>query len=91
MTQEQPAERIDLSRNDLSAVERGINQISLEKLVDLMNVLECSADEIFLDVITTGAKTKASILSEKLKNLPYAEQMRILEVVETLIKTAKTE
>ena len=57
MTQEQPAERIDLSRNDLSAVERGINQISPEKLVDLMNVLECSADEIFLDVITTGAKT----------------------------------
>ncbi|MBR3553562.1 MAG: helix-turn-helix transcriptional regulator [Clostridia bacterium] len=81
MTQEQPAERIDLSRNDLSAVERGINQISPEKLVDLMNVLECSADEIFLDVITTGAKTKASILSEKLENLPYAEQMRIWKLL----------
>ena len=88
LTQEQLAERIELSRNYLSAVERGVNQISLEKLVELMNVLECSADEIFVDVIKTGAQTKASILSEKMKELPYSEQMRILEVVETLIKTS---
>ncbi|MBR0509920.1 MAG: helix-turn-helix transcriptional regulator [Clostridia bacterium] len=91
LTQEQLAERIDLSRNYLSAVERGVNQISLEKLVELMNVLECSADEIFVDVIKAGAQTKASILSEKIKGLPFAEQMRILEVVDTLIKTAETE
>ena len=90
MTQEQLAERIDLSRNYLSAVERGVNQISLDKLIELMNVLECSADEIFVDVINTGTKTKASILSERLKGLSVAEQNRILEVLDTLIKTAET-
>ena len=91
LTQEQLAERIDLSRNYLSAVERGVNQISLGKLVELMNVLECSADDIFVDVIKTGVQTKATILSEKLKELHFSEQMRILEVVETLIKTANQE
>ncbi len=90
-TQEELAERIDLSRNYLSAVERGINQLSLDKLIELMNVLECNADEIFADVIKTGVQTKASVLSEKLKDLPLSEQKRILEVIDTLIRTAKTE
>lgn len=91
LTQEELAERIDLSTNYLSAVERGVNQLSVDKLVALLNVLECSADEIFCDVIKTGTKTKASVLSEKLKDLPVSEQKRILEVVESLIKTAKAE
>lgn len=89
MTQEQLAEKVELSTNYLSAVERGINALSLDKLVEIMNCLECSADEIFSDVLHNGYEIKANLLSNSIAQLPPDEQNRIFEVIETLIKTAK--
>ena len=89
LTQEQLAEIIGVSRNYMSAVERGINALSYEKLVDVINVFDCSADDLFQDVINHGVKVKASKLSESLEQLSNDEQARIYEVLDTLIKTAK--
>ncbi len=88
LTQEQLAEMVDLSTNYVSAVERGIHQLSLENLVKVMTVLNCSADDIFQDVIPHGAAVQACALSEKLKTLPPQEQTRILQVVDLLVRTA---
>ena len=74
MTQEQLAEKVELSTNYLSAI---------------MNCLECSADEIFSDVLHNGYEIKANLLSNSIAQLPPDEQNRIFEVIETLIKTAK--
>lgn len=89
LTQEQLAEKVNLSTNYLSAVERGVNAVHLDKLVDIMNCLECSADEIFLDVVNTGYKVRTSMLTDEIAELPKSEQERIFEVIDTLIKTAK--
>jgi transcriptional regulator with XRE-family HTH domain len=89
LTQEQLAEKIGVSRNYLSAVERGINALSYEKLIEAVNCLDCSADDIFQDVINHGYTVKSSKLAEELAGLPQDEQDRIFEVIETLIKTAK--
>ena len=89
LTQEQVAEKVNLSTNYFSAVERGIYSVKIDKLVEIINCLECSADEIFADVVKEGYKTRASILADEISELPKNEQERILEVVETLVKSAK--
>ena len=85
LTQEQLAERVNISPHYLSALERGVYNIKLDLLVDILNVLNCSADEVFQDVVDSSSKIKASQLSEKLKGLPLQEQRKILEVIEIMI------
>ena len=85
LTQEQLAERVNISPHYLSALERGVYNIKLDLLVDILNILNCSADEVFQDVVDSSSKIKASQLSEKLKGLPVHEQRKILEVIEIMI------
>lgn len=85
LTQEQLAERVEISPHYLSALERGVYNIKLELLVKILNTLDCSADEAFQDVVNNASKVKASELSEKLKSLPLNEQKKIYEVIETMI------
>ncbi len=89
LTQAELAERIGLSTNYLSALERGVYNIKLELLVNILNELDCSADEIFCNLVNRSSHVKASHLSDKLKKLSPEEQYRIYEVVDTLIKNAK--
>ena len=88
-TQERFSEILGISTNYLSAVERGVNQLSYEILVHAINVLECSADDIFGEVIDHGMTVKACALDERLNELVPAEKARILAVLETLIDTAQ--
>jgi transcriptional regulator with XRE-family HTH domain len=88
LTQEKFAEIVKLTPNYISAVERGVKMPSVETLIDIINGLGVSADEIFMDVIDAGYKVKASRLAETIGNLPNSEQRRIFSVVETLIKEA---
>ena len=53
-TQQQFAEMIGLSTNYFSDIERGKSSARLDKLVAIINALECSADDIFVDVIDYG-------------------------------------
>ena len=87
-TQEQLAEKVSISPHYLSALERGIYNIKLDLLVDIMNALKCSADEVFSDVVTSSFEIRPSELSDKLKSLPISEQKKILEVVNTMISNS---
>lgn len=89
LTQEQFAERLGLTTNYISTVERGASFPRCEKLIAIINGLETSADAIFYDVITHTSEYRSGILSEELKELPAEEQQRILEIVELMIKQAK--
>lgn len=89
MTQEQLSELLDISPHYLSALERGIYNIKLETLVKILNHLDCSADEIFCDVVNKSFTVTPNRLSQKLESLPRDEQERILAVVDTMINSAK--
>lgn len=89
LTQEQFAERLGLTTNYISTVERGASFPRCEKLIAIINGLETSADAISCDVITHTSEYRSGILSEELKELPAEEQQRILEIVELMIKQAK--
>ena len=88
LTQEQLAEKIEISPHYLSALERGIYNIKLDTLVAILNTLECSADEIFCDVVVKTFVATANQLSERIKKLPFEEQKKIYAVIDTMIKNA---
>ena len=58
ITQEQLAEKLDLSVGFISQIERGITKMSLDTLIDLCNTLDCSAGDI-LDNSQTERHDKA--------------------------------
>ena len=88
MTQETLSEAVDISPHYLSALERGVYNIKLETLVKILNVLDCSADEVFCDVVNRSAPVSDNRLAERLKELPTVEQEKILAVVDTMIAIA---
>lgn len=89
LTQEQFAEKLGLTTNYISTLERGASFPRCEKLILILNGLETSADAIFCDVLTHSNDYKASVLSEKLDELPPDEQQRILDMVELMIQQVK--
>ena len=90
LTQEQLAEMVSLSPNYISAVERGVYQLKYEKLVEIINCLECTPNDIFAETIHCGYQFKSSRLSDMIKDLSKSEQKRIFEVIEVLIQNAQS-
>ena len=88
LTQEQLSEKLGISKNHLSAIERGVYRVQIETLVMIINCLGCAADDLFCDVIDKGYMIKSSRLSEKIEKLSPEEQNRILAVVDTLVENA---
>ncbi len=88
LTQQELAEKLDLTTNYISTLERGASFPRCEKLILLLNGLEASADSIFCDVLKHTTNYKASVLSERLSTLPIDEQNRILDIIEIMIKQA---
>ena len=77
---------VGLFTNYLSDVERGKSFAGLDRLVLMTNALECSADDIFGDVIKTDYKVKSSWLSERIELFsPDDEKEQMFAVLDTLI------
>ena len=87
-TQQQFAEAVGISVNYLSDVERGKSSVRLEKLVTIINVLGCTADDLFADVITGGCLTQASRLTERMEALSLEDRNRLSAVIEAYLDTS---
>lgn len=86
LTQEQLAEKVNLSASHMSVIERGIKPPKLETFVEIANVLGADANSILADVLSVSNKIVSSQLSAKLSALPSAQQKKILRVLDTLIQ-----
>ena len=80
------AEKVGISTNYLSDIERGNSSVRLEKLVAIINALDCSADDVFADVIKNGYKIKASKISEDIEKLPNKEKERAFAILEVFLQ-----
>lgn len=89
LTQEDLAERINITPHHLSAIERGKYYPSLETTILIMNELDCTADDILSCVLKSEYKVTASFLSKKLEEVPSDEKINILNVLDLLIRNAK--
>ncbi|MBQ8214574.1 MAG: helix-turn-helix transcriptional regulator [Clostridia bacterium] len=87
--QEKLAEMIGISPNYLSALERGAYNIKLDLLVQIIDCLDITSDDLFRDVIKNGYQNRASRLSDDIALLPEDEQKRIFEVLDVLLRTAR--
>jgi len=73
LTQEQLAEKVNLSASHMSGIERGIKPTKLETFFEIVNVLEVDANSILADVLSVSNKIESSKLSVRLSALPSAE------------------
>ena len=88
-TQAQLSEMVGVTPHHMSSFERGIYNIKLDILVQILNILECSADDVFCDVVDQSCKAQATRLSAQMEKIPPQEQEKIYNVVETMINNAK--
>lgn len=84
-TQESIAEALELSVTAISNIERGINYPSLENFINFLNVVKVPADLLLADVVDCAYISKASELSEKLKNASPEKRKQIFTVIEALL------
>lgn len=90
LRQEDLAELTGLSTNYIGSMERGEKLPSLETFIAIVNALGVSSDQVLADVVETGYTVRASVLSEKLASVSQEDRNRIVDVVETLLKHAKS-
>jgi Predicted transcriptional regulators len=74
LTQEQMAEQLDLSLGFISQVERGITKMSLDTLVDVCDLLGCSAAELLDNVQINREKTELDDFLALYEKLPKRDQ-----------------
>ena len=86
LTQDGLADRLDLSTQYISVLERGVKPPSLETLVLIANELEVSADELLQDVVDRSVMVNAGVLSERLSGQSPEVQRRIMKVVEAMLE-----
>ena len=81
-TQQKLSEMIGISNNYLSDIERGKSFPKSDKLVAIASALDCSADEIFCDVIPKSYKVKVSKISELIEQCPQDEKDKLISIIE---------
>ena len=86
MTQEDFAAALDLSRNHISVIERGVKTVRLDKFVAIANALDVSADKLLVDVVTRSVDGVANELSQAIKKYPVDEQKRIVKAVKAYVE-----
>lgn len=87
-TQEQLAEKVDLSSDHVSVIERGAKPPKFETFIVIANALEIDANFLLSDVLAVSTKIASSQLSEKISALPAIEQKKILRILDTLVQEA---
>ena len=84
-TQQQFAEMVGLSTNYLSDIERGKSSARLDKLVSIINALDCTANDIFCDTLNNGHTIVSSQLSEKIDKLKPKDREVAFAILEAFI------
>lgn len=85
MTQIQLSEKIGISNNYLSVLERGDKQPSYDVLIKLSDILEVSIDELIMDSSRIGHLIKCGKLEESLQMLQPEQARMITNMVEFMI------
>ena len=81
--QERFSEMIDMTPNNLSAVERGVASVSLKMLRRICSVLKVSADELLYE---TQEKSDVATLTQKLERLNTKQLQIAEEMFSTLLE-----
>ena len=87
--QEDLAEKVDLSVNYISLLERGENIPALDTFIDIVNVLGVTSDMVLTDVLDAGYQIKSTQLADRIAQLSPDDRRDILAVVDTMVRNAE--
>lgn len=87
ITQEQLAEKLDVSRSKVSSWETNRRDMSVTDAIKLANVYEVSLDNLFeIDKVTEEEYVKISDKFLKSKNISLEEKVKIIELIRDNLK-----
>lgn len=85
LTQEQLAERTDLSATYIGMIERGLRVPSLDTFILILDELGVTADEVLYDTLKNGYQTRMAMYEQKILNLNGKESKRFFAVVDAML------
>lgn len=87
ITQEQLAEKIDVTVGYVSQCERGISKINLEKLSEIADALNCDIAFFVAGSVVGCEEYLIEEYLEKYKKLNSKEKTFLLEVIDLILKS----
>ena len=86
LTQEQLAERLDLSVEFVGQIERGLKLPSMQVFIRLVEVLNVSADYLLRDSVSTGQLFGDNAIGRKIEKLEPKQRIALEALIETYIQ-----
>ena len=86
LTQEQLAEKTDITIVYLSELERGVKLPSLTVFVNIAEALHVSTDSLLRDDLETGKEYIYDDLTKKLERLTPKQRIAVAEIVDAYIR-----
>lgn len=78
ITQEELAERVNISPSHISVIERGVKTARIDTVVRIANELDVSADYLLQDLVK---RSRESQLLSNIMDLPETDRSRLLNAV----------
>ena len=85
LTQDQLAEKLDVSLEYVSQIERNLKIPSMQVFIKLIEELDVSSDYILRDNVSTGKLYGDSVISKKLERLSPKQRVALEALIDTYI------
>ena len=86
LTREQLAEMVDLTDNYIGMLERGERMPKLATFMDIIEVLEVTADDILCDVVDYVSKSRLAEYDRKIEAMSKKEREKLFKVLDVLLE-----
>ena len=86
LTQEQLAEKLDISVQFVGQIERGLKLPSMPVFIKLVEILNVSSDYLLRDSVSTGQLLGDNALGRKIENLKPKHRIALEALIDTYIQ-----
>ena len=86
LTQDNLAEKLDVSLTYISEIERGLKMPSMQLFIKLVEILDVSADYLLRDSISTGKLFGENAIGRKIEKLKPQQRIALEALIETYIQ-----
>ena len=86
LTQEQLAEKVELSAVYIGQIERGERKMTIETLVKLANSLNSSIEELLKDSTSSNVNARLNELVNIAKELDTSDIDKVIDVIKAMYK-----
>lgn len=86
LTQEQLAEKVDITLEYISQIERGLKMPSMQVFIKLVESLDVSSDYLLRDSVSTGNSYGDKQIRSKLEKLTPKQRVALEALIDTYIE-----